>query len=120
MITDSGLEIIVPVDTVVPTFSLRVVDQFILLELDYYQQTSTTIDLNSGSFQGTFLPPRFKNSDSSDLDIDDTSNPERTVYVKVLGHEDEDLDTFIRNFEFENERSLEAKLTFDNAPECVF
>ena len=41
------------------------VDGYTLLELDYYPQKATTIDISSGASESSFKPPLFK--DDTDL-----------------------------------------------------
>ena len=111
-------------DKPIITRSVRSIDGYERLELSYFNQDATTIDLVSGSHSSDLNPPLFKDDSLVDNLIQqmtpqtnilmlDPNNPERVPYFKVVGDESMNLTSRLNITVTDNDDKFKTSFKFD-------
>ena len=106
------------------TRSVLSIDGHTRLELSYYDQNATTIDLVGGNFTSQLQPPRFKDDSQvstliqtmtpkTDILLLDPSYPERVPYLKMVGNEERNLTELLNITISDNTQTGYTEFLFD-------
>ena len=92
------------------TRSFEFYDGYPLLQVDTYLQGTTTIDLADGPQTVALKPPLFKDDMNAALPLLDPTNPARSFYFKIVGHETKPVSDFILVQTIDNTLASEIKV----------
>lgn len=95
-------------------------DGYERLELDTFTQAPQEKDLKDGPVKLLFSPPLFKDDlNNLGIDVMDVSKPLRVVSLKIIGHETEDPDLYLKLSSNEDQPQNFVELTLEAAPTNV-
>ena len=91
------------------------IDGISQVQLDYYPQQSTLIDLANNVFEVSLKPPLFKDNTQSGFDLLDPTSPARQIYFKMIGQDASNIDDFV-SIKVTDNTSLDAGIMFKKSP----